>query len=253
MTGTWDPFFLNLTPTTWLPTSPPPQLTASFSNLPPAPAFSLAPWTALPPSVSLVSTDLNQPMLDFAATRSDGRITWRQADAQQLPFPDNSIDAVVCQFGVMFFPDKVAAYREVRRVLNSSGRFHFSVWDRPETNELSHAAIDAVRSFFKNDPPLFVSRVPFGYFDTQLIRSELRAASFSSIDVETVSLLSHATSALDAATGICQGTPLRNELEARDPALVPQVTSAVAASLSSRFGPGPFTTKMQAHLFTAAR
>ena len=206
----------------------------------------------LPASVSLVATDLNQPMLDYAASRSNGRITWRQADAQHLPFPNVSFDWVVCQFGVMFFPEKVAAFREARRVLRPAGQLLFSVWDRLEENELSFAISEAVGSLLKNDPPQFIARVPFGYFDTQQIQSDLRAAGLSSIGLETVSLPCRAESAHDVAIGICQGTPLRNELEARAASLPLELTESVAALLSSRFGSGPFTTRMQAHLFSAS-
>ena len=92
----------------------------------------------LPEAVAITATDLNEPMLDFARLQpSGGRVAWRQADAQALPFSDGTFDAVVCQFGVMFFPDKQRAYREVFRLLKPGGRFLFSVWDRLETNDLS--------------------------------------------------------------------------------------------------------------------
>ena len=82
--------------------------------------------------VRYVVTDLNQPMLDYAAARqgADGRIEWRQADALALPFDDASFDVVCCQFGAMFFPDRVAGYADARRVLRPGGRFVFNVWDR---------------------------------------------------------------------------------------------------------------------------
>src|SRR6185369_819988 len=67
----------------------------------------------LPPAVSIVATDLNQAMIDVAAVKDTAnRVSWQQVDAQILPFPDASFDAVVCQFGVMFFPDKPKAFRE---------------------------------------------------------------------------------------------------------------------------------------------
>src|SRR5262249_42203740 len=69
----------------------------------------------------------NQPMLDHAAARlpHDRRFTWRQADALALPFADQSFDVVACQFGAMFFPDKIKGYGEARRVLKPAGRFVF--------------------------------------------------------------------------------------------------------------------------------
>ena len=92
--------------------------------------------SVLAPHVAVVATDLNQAMLDEAAARGTSRpVEWRQADAMQLPFPDGSFDAVVCQFGVMFFPDKPKALSEARRVLKPGGVFLFNVWDRIEENE----------------------------------------------------------------------------------------------------------------------
>jgi ubiquinone/menaquinone biosynthesis C-methylase UbiE len=208
---------------------------------------------SLPLAVSILATDLNQPMLDHAASVSDSRIVFRQADAQQLPFPDQVFDYVVCQFGVMFFPNKLAAYREVHRVLKPAGQFLFSVWDRLELNQLSSATDQTIREFFGKDPPSFISRTPFGYYDTELIRRELREAAFSSSSFETVALRSHAASARDAALGLIQGTPLRNELDALAPHLADELTAAVTAALASRYGRGPFDTPMQAHVFRALR
>jgi ubiquinone/menaquinone biosynthesis C-methylase UbiE len=208
---------------------------------------------SLTSAVSIVSTDLNPAMLDHAAVLSDKRIAFRQADAQQLPFPEQSFDCVVCQFGTMFFPDKVAAYREARRVLKPGGHFLFSVWDRLEYNELSSAAMQAIRHFLGDNPPSFISRTPFGYFDTELIQRHLHEAAFTSSSFETVSLRCHAGSARDSALGLVQGSPLRNELAALGPRLVDKVTDAITTFLTSRFGPGPFDTHMQAHVFRALR
>ena len=199
---------------------------------------------------TIVATDLNQPMLDHAAARSDARIIFRQANAQELPFAAHSFDCVVCQFGVMFFSDKLAAYREVRRVLKPSGRFLFSVWDRLEENELSLAAAQSIKAFFEGEAPAFISRTPFGYFDVPQIERELHQAGFSGAAVSTVALTASADSPRNAALALIQGTPLRNEIEARDPALLDQLTVAVQSSLGTRFGSGAFHTKMQAHLFT---
>ena len=206
---------------------------------------------ALPPSVSLVATDLSPSMLDYASARSNGRIRWQQADAQNLPFPDCSFDGILCQLGVMFFPDKVAAYREARRVLRPSARFQFLVWDRLDVNELSRAISEAIGATLPDGRAQFLARVPFAYFDTTQIQSDLRAAGFSSIDIETIVLPCYAPSPLDVATGICQGTPLRNELESHGPSHARELTHAVAKHLSSRFGPGPIRTTMQALLVSA--
>ncbi len=206
---------------------------------------------ALPPSVSLVATDLSPSMLAYSSARSNGRILWQQADAQNLPFPDCSFDGILCQLGVMFFPDKVAAYREARRVLRPAAQFQFLVWDRLEVNELSRAIYEAIATALPDGRAQFLARVPFAYFDATQIQSDLRAAGFSSVEIETIILPCYAPSPLDVATGICQGTPLRNELESHGPSHAHELTRTVAANLSTRFGPGPIRAQMQALLVSA--
>ncbi len=190
--------------------------------------------------------------MEFAASRSDSRVVRRQADAQHLPFPDDSFDVIVCQFGVMFFPHKVAAYREARRVLKLTGRYLFTVWDTDKENALSLATSQAVRAYFQDDPPHFLSRDPFLYSDAGQIRQELRTAGFSSTSVETVVFHTHVSSPMDIAIGVCQGTALRPEVEARGPALLSRLANSVADAFSSRFGSGPFDVKLRALLFTTS-
>ena len=99
-----------------------------------------------PPDARIVATDLNQPMLDHAASRQAARrpLDWRQADALALPFDDAAFDVVACQFGAMFFPDKAQAFAEARRVLRPGGRFLFNVWDRIEDNEFADVVTNAL-------------------------------------------------------------------------------------------------------------
>src|SRR5215470_8082519 len=209
---------------------------------------------ALPESTAITATDLNQAMVDYAAAQTDARnVTWRQADALALPFPDGSFDAVVCQFGVMFFPDKRAGFREALRVLNPGGRFLFSVWDRIEENEISRVVTDAVAALFPADPPQFLARTPHGYHDVAVIREQLRDAGFARVEIETVAKRGRAPSARDPAIGFCQGSPLRSEIEARDPGRLAEATDAAAAAIAARFGAGPIEGKIQALVITAQR
>ena len=143
-----------------------------------------------------VVTDLSQPMLDRAESRQgpDDRIMWRQADALDLPFEGASFDAIVCQFSVMFFPDKVAGYAEARRVLRPGGSFLFNVWDRIEANEFADVVTDAAASVFPNDPPRFLARTPHGYHDLDQIRDDLGRAGFSHVSTTTLERTSSAAS-----------------------------------------------------------
>ena len=201
-----------------------------------------------------VVTDLNQPMLDYAAARQgpDSRIEWRQADALALPFADASFDVVCCQFGAMFFPNRIAGYSEARRVLRQGGRFVFNVWDRIEENDFADEVTKAVATVFPHDPPRFLARTPHGYHDVALIREDLRGAGFTNIAIETRAEVSRAPSARDAATAYCQGTPLRNEIETRDAGLLPLATDRATEVIARRHGDGPVAGKIQAHVIVAS-
>lgn len=207
---------------------------------------------ALPEFVSIVATDLNQPMLDRAAARGTARpVTWRQADALQLPFGDGTFDAVVCQFGVMFFRDKAAAHAEARRVLGSGGCYLFSVWDQIHENEFADTVATAVRAVFPDDPPRFLERTPYGYHDLETIKRDLAAGGFdASPSIVTLPARSRASSAAQAAVAYCQGTPLRNEIEARNASRMSEITGAAAEAIASRFGRAGVEGKIQAHVIT---
>ncbi len=186
------------------------------------------------PDAEIVATDLNQAMLDVAATRVDSRrVTFAQADALALPFDDAVFDALVCQFGVMFFPDRVAGYREARRVLRPGGTLLFNVWDRIELNTVSDRLAKAVADLFPDAPPSFLTRVPFGYHDRDRIEADLRLAGFSEVAAETVQLSSPIGSAEEAAIGLCHGSPLRAEIEAHGPGALERATRAAAAALTA--------------------
>ncbi|HYP87797.1 MAG TPA: class I SAM-dependent methyltransferase [Polyangiaceae bacterium] len=206
------------------------------------------------PEVTIVATDLNEGMLALNRSRAYGDgVSWQTADAQRLPFEDASFDAVVCQFGVMFFPDKAASYREARRVLRDGGRYVFNVWNRVEDNEVTAIASRTVAALFPSDPPRFIERTPFGYFDVPTIIADVEGAGFVRVDVQTVEKVTIADSAESFAVGLCQGTPVRGEIEARDPRRLDEATRAVAAALTARFGNGPFDNRMSAHVVTAWR
>ncbi len=212
---------------------------------------------ALAPRLSFgatyVVTDLNQPMVNFAASRqsADTRITWRQADAQALPFEAAAFDLVCCQFGAMFFPDRVAGYREARRVLKPGGRFLFNVWDRIEDNVFADDVTNALAKVFPNDPPRFLARTPHGYHDTALIRREMEEAGFSGVVIETRAEQSRASSPRLPAVAYCQGTLLRNEIEARDPGRLQSATDYVESALADKHGHGEVAARIQAHIVVA--
>lgn len=209
----------------------------------------------LDPAAHYIVTDLNQPMLDHAAEKqgSDVRIEWRQADALELPFDNNSFDVVICQYGVMFYPDRVKGFAEAHRVLKPQGRYIFNVWDRIEENQFADIVTEAAASVFPEDPPRFLARTPHGYHDVEAVRANLNAAGFSDISVDTIEEVSSAPSPRHPAIAYCQGTPLRNEIETRDAELLEHVTDRATQAIAARFGNGPVSAKIQAHIFTAVK
>lgn len=209
----------------------------------------------LPDDTCIVASDLNEPMLARASARlnGDARIAWRQADALALPFDDGSFDIVACQFGAMFFPDKVQGYREALRVLKPGGRFLFNVWDRISENEFADVVTQKLAELFPDDPPRFLARTPHGYHDADQIRAELAEAGFVEVSVDGVDAMSRASTARDPAIAYCQGTPLRGEIEARGPARLEEATQSASDALAERFGDGAIEGRIRALVFSAAR
>ena len=142
---------------------------------------------------------------------------------------------------------------ETHRVLRPGGRFAFNVRDRIEANDFAYVVVQAVAALFPEDPPLFLARTPHGHHDTALIEARLRGAGFGGVTVETVAKKSTAPSPRDPALGFCQGTPMRNEIEARDPTRLEEATDVAAAAIASRFGMGPVAGQMRAYVITARR
>ena len=200
------------------------------------------------PDAQIVATDVNPMVLEFAAPQLESeQVTFQPADAQELPFADGSFDLVLCAFGTMFFPDKVRANEEARRVLRSGGRYLVVSFDRLALNPVPKAAEEAVVALFPNDPPRYMERGPFSYADRSVIEHDLREAGFAGVAVETVTLSSH-VDAGDAAMGIVMGSPFRAEIERRDASALNRAVQAVAQALLAWDGK---EAPMSAHVATA--
>jgi ubiquinone/menaquinone biosynthesis C-methylase UbiE len=218
-------------------------------------ALTQAMASRLPEHVRIVATDLNQQMLERAKARlnRNHRIEWKQCDALSLPFADQYFDVVACQFGVMFFPDKVQGYKETLRVLKPGGRFVFNVWDRISENEFADTVTEALAGLFPHAPPCFLARAPHGYHDIERIGADLRTAGFANISVDAVEEISRASLPLDPAIAYCQGTPLRNEIQALSPSGLEEATKRAAEALANRFGTGEIEGRTRAFAITAIR
>ena len=209
----------------------------------------------LPAATRIVATDLNPPMLQEAQRRGTARpIEWQIADAMKLPFADESFDTVACQFGAMFFPDRAHAYSEMRRVLRPGGVLVFNVWDAIVHNEFAHVVTEALAQAWPQDPPRFLARSPHGYCDPHAIARDLEQGGFTAApDITTVTARSKAASARIPAIAYCQGTPLRNEIEARGRPDLAAATQLATEAIEGRFGAGAVDGKIQALVVTVRR
>ncbi|MEV5333544.1 class I SAM-dependent methyltransferase [Streptomyces werraensis] len=200
-------------------------------------------------SPEVTATDLNDAMVAFGSARVRGAV-WRQADAQRLPFPGGSFDLVACQFGVMFFPHRIEAFTEVRRVLTPGGRFLFNTWGPLGTHAFEVALQAGLERAFPVDPPRFFRTVPHSYADPAAVAADLAAAGFTVENEQELTLQGRAASTADLATGYLTGTPLRTAVEKHGDG--PAVRATVIEEMTARLGPGPVTAPMTAYVFCAA-
>lgn len=200
------------------------------------------------PAADVIATDLNAAMVELGAERAAGA-AWEEADAMDLPFEDGRFDMVASQFGVMFFPDRRAAFVESRRVLRPGGTFLFNTWATLDTHDFQSALVAGVRRAFPLDPPTFMESIPHGYADLGIVAADLAASGFRRVAMDTVTLEGYASSAAEIAVGYCTGTPLRAEIEARGD--LAAATAVVALEMERQLGTGRVSGKMTAHVIEA--
>ena len=204
------------------------------------------------PEAKITVTDLNPAMLEIAKTRaSGGQLRFEAIDATSLPYRDGDFDVVVTQFGVMFFPDRVAAYREARRVLAPGGSFLFNAWCSLDDNPVSQAVHEAVGALFPENPPRFMERTPYGHGSADEIERDLTAAGFEDLSIERVEFPCRAPSAEYPARGFVMGSPLRMEIEERAPGTLEDVAQTAERAVAERFGSGPIDSTMAAMVVSA--
>jgi len=204
--------------------------------------------TAAMPQADVTATDLNASMVDFGSRKVSGA-SWHSADALNLSFGDDEFDLVICQFGVMFFPDKPAAFREARRVLRPCGRLLFNTWDTIDTHGFAAPLLAGIERAFPNDPPTFLVAVPHGYPDLEQVTADLAAGGFEMTSAERVTLEGQASAAADIATGFCTGTPLRMAIEGRGD--LAARTAVISEEMTSLLGAGPIRAQMAAYVVEA--
>lgn len=203
---------------------------------------------------TLVATDLNDAMIAYGRARmpAGAPVEWRTADGTSLPFPDRSFDAVVCQFGLMFFPDKAAGVREAHRVLRPGGRYLFNVWDAMEHAPLIRLTHETIAEMFPADPASFYA-TPFSLHDRGLLRSLLESAGFADVELVQVDKTGESPSAAEAATGLIEGNPVVAPIAERGAGAVGDVEATLAARIAERFGDRPARWPLRAIVCSGRR
>jgi SAM-dependent methyltransferase len=202
---------------------------------------------------TVVATDLNEPMIAQARRRvPDGAVEWRQADATSLPFPDASFDAVVCQFGLMFFPDKLAGVREALRVLRAGGTYLFNVFDTLAHHPTARITHETAAALIPEDPPRFYL-APVSLADVEAVRRLLLDGGFADVQHVPVDTVGTSPSAEAAARGLIRGNPIAAAIEQRRPGAVPEVEAAVARRIIAELGDRPVRNPMRANVWSARR
>jgi len=209
---------------------------------------------SLPHASNLTVTDLNEPMLEIARRKLAGAADIRAmvADAMDLPFADKSFDLIVCQFGVMFFPDKSASFRTALRVLRPGGSYLFNVWGPMAKNPFAEIAFNTTAKFFPKDPPGFY-RVPFGYNDIAEITRDLSGAGFKHVGYDVLRLTKRIEDYPLFARGIVYGNPVIAEINERATSSAEEIHNAVIDALTARLGPAPAYMPLEAIVFEAQR
>jgi SAM-dependent methyltransferase len=208
----------------------------------------------LPQEAQVIATDLNPPMLEVARRkfRPDEKVEFQPADATALPYPGASFDVVVCQFGVMFFPDKDKGHREAHRVLASGGRYLFSVWDSHRHNPIGPLITEILEGFFPHDPPQFY-QVPFSYHRIDPIKDALDAADFADLRIAVLRVIKIIPDVSSYARAVVLGNPLIGQIRARGGVDPERVIEALTKALPREFGTAPTRIPLQAIVFEAMR
>lgn len=209
---------------------------------------------ALPAACELTATDISPPMLEYAQAKfsADESVRFEAVDATELSYGDAAFDLAVCQFGVMFFPDKERSYREVHRVLEPGGSYLFSVWDSMAANPFAKVALETLGRFFEEDPPVFL-HVPFGYNNVDEIEKAVKAAGFGQVSHERIKMEKEIPSVANFARGLVYGNPSSEEIKERGTATPDEVMMALQDGLEAAFGKDPGTMPLEAIIFKAER
>jgi len=209
--------------------------------------------TILPQDGKLVATDLNSDMLEIAKSKvHDSRVEWQVVDAQELPFNNSTFDHVICQFGIMFFPDKQKAFKEAYRVLDEKGKFVFSTWGSLEENRRAGLIKDILEEIFNEEAPDFLQKGPYSFYDGDTIKSYSTNAGFKSISIVAVQKTAEYKDVNDYINGFVDGTPLSAFLQKKEDSVRQDVKKKLRQALTQEAGE-ILRSEMLAYICTAVK
>jgi len=201
----------------------------------------------IPADARLIASDISGDMLNEAKKKlSHLAIEWQKADAQLLPFGDNSIDLVVCCFAYMFVPDKPKAFAEVYRVLKPGGMLLFTTWDSLQQNAISYTWKSLAAEYM----PAALSAAyneATSMNDEAAIKQLVQDAGFPTIKIEKVRQSSISPSAREAAHVLVEGGGvIYDEIKKRNPAWITELKTKVEKELAEKFGAAPMIAPISA-------
>jgi ubiquinone/menaquinone biosynthesis C-methylase UbiE len=210
-------------------------------------------WIEKKPNGVIIASDINPSMLAFAEKKLNHKnILWRKIDALEIPYRDESFGCITSQFGVMFFSDRVKAFKEVWRTLKPGGTFIFNCWDEILHNPIADIVNNALNHFFSGNAPAFYT-IPFSYHDTNIIRNDLREAGFYDMHFRLENATGYCVSVENAVKGLIFGTPTITAIEALDPERLPLFLKYLEIEISKKFGNNNLAIPLQAHVVSCIK
>lgn len=193
--------------------------------------------------------DLNEGMLSVAR-RISPDIDWRQGDASDVPFEDGSFDAVVCQFGLMFFPEREKSLAEQWRVLAPGGRLAVSTWDAIEQIPIYVAMVGLIERHAGGDAAQAL-RAPFWLGDTTNLTNVFSAAGIADFEIDTHAGTERFASVDEFVEIEIKGSPLANAFD--DDSYAALLADARVELPSNRKGEKDFEFPTSAHIVRAKK
>jgi SAM-dependent methyltransferase len=182
--------------------------------------------------------DFSEAMV-AAARRNAPSVDCRQGDAQDLPYPDNTFDAVVCGYGILHVPQPDRALAEMHRVLRPGGRVAISVWERPSPANGFGLLLGTVKAHGRVDVPLPHGPDFFQFGDPEDMKAALAQAEFSDVAATTVAQMLQLKTATGLVNLVLQGgVRIKALLLAQDSAALSAINVAVAEGMDQLFRKG---------------